>query len=251
MDGTWITDPHQVKSAFLNFFKAKCQEMEARVSFKGWLGASTLNDSDRAILECHVSMDEIKVVIWDCGSNKAPGLDARTSILVNGSPSLVFSIKCGLRQGDPLSPFLFIIVMEGLHLAINEAIQTNLIRGAVVGAAEFNGYHFFFADDVVIVTEWTNHDMDNLKRVLHVFHLASGLKINMHKSNVFGVGVPREDVVAMARRTGCEAGSFPFKYLGLPVGSNINRIDSWSHLVSKFNDKLSNWKANLLPSEGD
>ncbi|GJW61434.1 RNA-directed DNA polymerase, eukaryota, reverse transcriptase zinc-binding domain protein [Tanacetum coccineum] len=129
---------------------------------------------------------------------------ARTSILVNGSPSLVFSIKHGLRQGDPLSPFLFIIVMEGLHLAINEVVQTNLIRGAVVGAAEFNGYHFFFVDDVVIITKWSNHDMDNLKRVLHVFHLASGLNIKMHKSNVFGVGVPTEDVFAMARGTGCE-----------------------------------------------
>ncbi|GJZ25846.1 putative RNA-directed DNA polymerase, eukaryota, reverse transcriptase zinc-binding domain protein [Tanacetum coccineum] len=152
-------------------------------------------------------------------------------------------------QRDPLSPFLFIIVMEGLHLAINEAVQTNLIHGPVVGAAKFNGYHFFFADDVVIVTEWTNHDMDNLKRVLHVFHLASGLKINMHKSNVFGVGVLTEDVIAMARRTCCEAGSFPFKYLGVQIGSNMNRVDSWSYLVSKFNDKLSNWKANL-PSIG-
>nr|GEU32235.1 RNA-directed DNA polymerase, eukaryota, reverse transcriptase zinc-binding domain protein [Tanacetum cinerariifolium] len=94
------------------------------------------------------------------------------------------------------------------------------------GASEFNVSHFFFADDVVIVTEWSNHDMDNLKQVLHVFDLASGLKINMHKSNVFGVGVPKEDVVAY--------GSW----------------NSWSHLVSKFNDKLSNWKANLLSIGG-
>ncbi|GJW25880.1 putative RNA-directed DNA polymerase, eukaryota, reverse transcriptase zinc-binding domain protein [Tanacetum coccineum] len=175
---------------------------------------------------------------------------ARTSILVNESPSSEFSIKCGLRQGEPLSPFLFIIVMEGLHIAINEAVQTNLIHGAFVGAAEFNVSYLFFADDVVIVTEWSNHDMDNLKRVLHVFYLASGLKINMHKYNVFSVGVFTEDGVAIARGTGCEAGSFPFKYLGVPIGSNMNRVDSWSHLVSKFNDKLSNWKANLLSIGG-
>ena len=48
---------------------------------------------------------------------------ARTSILVNGSPTAEFSIKKGLRQGDPLSPFLFILIMEGLHIAIRDAIQ--------------------------------------------------------------------------------------------------------------------------------
>ncbi|GKC56428.1 hypothetical protein Tco_1084026 [Tanacetum coccineum] len=58
------------------------------------------------------------------------------------------------------------------------------------------------SDDVVIVTEWSNHDMDNLKRVLRVFHLAFGLKINMHKSDVFGVRVLTEDVVDMAHGTG-------------------------------------------------
>ncbi|GKD17494.1 hypothetical protein Tco_1206652, partial [Tanacetum coccineum] len=84
--------------------------------------------------------------------------------------------------------------------------------------------------------------------VLHVFYLASGLKISMHKS--IGVGVPVEDVVAMARGTGCEAWSFPFKYLNLPIGYNMNRIDSWSHLVSEFNDKLSNWKVNFLSIGG-
>ncbi|GKA93534.1 hypothetical protein Tco_0815520 [Tanacetum coccineum] len=72
----------------------------------------------------------------------------------------------------------------------------------------------------------------------------------MHKYNVFSVGVFTEDGVAMARGTGYEAGSFPFKYLGVPIGSNMNRVDSWSHLVSKFNDKLSNWKANLLSIGG-
>ncbi|GKA93535.1 hypothetical protein Tco_0815521 [Tanacetum coccineum] len=201
IDGTWITDPHQVKSAFLNFFKVKFQETEAPIYFNRLVGASILNDSDRAILEFHVLMDEIKTVVWDCGSNKAlgpdgflfffiknywdllkddsysfvdnfltsgimpPGLNSPFITLVPkiSNPinikdfwpiSLIgFSIKCGLRQGEPLSPFLFIIVMEGLHIAINEAVQTNLIRGAFVGAAEFNVSHLFFADDVVIVTE--------------------------------------------------------------------------------------------------
>ncbi|GKG28591.1 RNA-directed DNA polymerase, eukaryota, reverse transcriptase zinc-binding domain protein, partial [Tanacetum coccineum] len=54
---------------------------------------------------------------------------SRASILINGSPTSEFSIKRGLRQGDPLSPFLFIIVMEGLHCVMSNAVSSSLIRG--------------------------------------------------------------------------------------------------------------------------
>ncbi|GJX60728.1 RNA-directed DNA polymerase, eukaryota [Tanacetum coccineum] len=56
---------------------------------------------------------------------------ARTSILVNGSPTKEFFIKRGLRQGGPLSPFLFILVMEGLHAVLKDAHQSRLIKGAM------------------------------------------------------------------------------------------------------------------------
>ncbi|GKG05773.1 RNA-directed DNA polymerase, eukaryota, reverse transcriptase zinc-binding domain protein [Tanacetum coccineum] len=55
---------------------------------------------------------------------------ARSSV---GRPSSEFSIKRGLRQGDPLSPFLFIIVMERLHIAMRNAVCSGLIRGDVIG----------------------------------------------------------------------------------------------------------------------
>lgn len=102
----------------------------------------------------------------------------RTSILVNGSPTSEFNVKRGLRQGDPLSPFLFILVMEGLHVALKDAVHSGLIRGIKIGNSDIMLSHLFYANDVVITTDWSSHDMDNIIRVL------SGLKINIHKSNV-------------------------------------------------------------------
>ncbi|GJZ89295.1 putative RNA-directed DNA polymerase, eukaryota, reverse transcriptase zinc-binding domain protein, partial [Tanacetum coccineum] len=148
---------------------------------------------------------------------------ARASILINGSPTSEFSIK---------------------------RVSSGLIRGVKMGSSDITLSHLFYADDVIITTDWNSGDLDNIIRVLHVFYLASGLKINIHKSNIFGIGVPNGDVVDMARRTGCASGTFPFTYLGLPIGSNMNLVSSWQFLFDRFHTKLSSWKANLLSIGG-
>ncbi|GJX85311.1 hypothetical protein Tco_0336085 [Tanacetum coccineum] len=66
---------------------------------------------------------------------KKPGLaSVMTSILINGSPTSEFSLKRGLRQRDHVSPFLFIIVMEGLHIALNDGLAANMFHGVKVGS---------------------------------------------------------------------------------------------------------------------
>ncbi|GKC95668.1 putative RNA-directed DNA polymerase, eukaryota, reverse transcriptase zinc-binding domain protein [Tanacetum coccineum] len=175
---------------------------------------------------------------------------SRTSILVNGSPTSEFNVRRGLRQGDPLSPFLFIIIMEGLRVAISDSVRTGLIRGIQVGSSDVNLSHLFFADDVIIMSGWSSHDVENIIRIFKVFFLASGLKINIHKSSIYGVGVPPDDVHHMASNTGCSAGTFPITYLGLPIGSNMSLTVNWKLLVDKFHSKLSSWKASLLSYGG-
>ena len=92
--------------------------------------------------------------------------------------------------------------------------------------------------------------MDNLIRFLHVFQLASGLKINILKSNVYGIGVSYEEVHFMANITGCVASSFPFVYLELPIGFNMNLSTNWTSIINRFRAKLSSWNANLLSIGG-
>ncbi|GKF19522.1 putative RNA-directed DNA polymerase, eukaryota, reverse transcriptase zinc-binding domain protein, partial [Tanacetum coccineum] len=67
---------------------------------------------------------------------------AQTSILVNGSPTPEFSLNRGLRQRDPLSPFFFILIMEGLHLTLERDLQSRRIKGVTVGNPSINLSHF-------------------------------------------------------------------------------------------------------------
>ncbi|GJX25399.1 hypothetical protein Tco_0231695 [Tanacetum coccineum] len=77
-----------------------------------------------------------------------------------------------------------------------------------------------------------------------------GLKINFHKSNLFGVGVPFEEVDHFALTTGCNTRQTPFSYLGLPIDCNMAKTKSWDPIFKKFSKRLSKWKSLLLSIEG-
>ncbi|XP_023747217.1 uncharacterized protein LOC111895365 [Lactuca sativa] len=77
-------------------------------------------------------------------------MNARPSILVDGSPTAEFDICRGLRKGYPLSPFLFIIAMEGLHAVIRKAMFIDLFKGAPISGIS----HLMYADDVIFLGEW-------------------------------------------------------------------------------------------------
>ncbi|GKE16052.1 RNA-directed DNA polymerase, eukaryota [Tanacetum coccineum] len=163
---------------------------------------------------------------------------AMGSILVNGSPTSEFRFYKGLKQGDPLSPFLFILIMESLHLSFNRVMSAGLFKGISLNES-LTLSHLFYADDAVFVGEW---DVSNIKTLVHVlkcFFLASGLKINLHKSKLMGIGINRRDVEKAARLIGCSTFSTPFNYLGVKVGDDMSKIKSWDEVTSQLSSRLS------------
>ncbi|GJU05212.1 RNA-directed DNA polymerase, eukaryota, reverse transcriptase zinc-binding domain protein [Tanacetum coccineum] len=147
-------------------------------------------------------------------------------------------------------PLFLLMVALCLHNAFAHAVSNGLISGININNSSINISYLFFADDVIITTGWNARDLENIICVLHVFYLASRLKINIHKSNIYGIGVNEDEVYNMASKTGCIAGNIPFYYLSLPIGSNMKSIASWKMLIDRFRSRLSTWKASLLSIGG-
>nr|GEZ45442.1 RNA-directed DNA polymerase, eukaryota [Tanacetum cinerariifolium] len=171
------------------------------------------------------------------------------SILVNGSPTAEFPFHCGLKQGDPLAPFLFILIMESFHLSFMRVIKAGLFKGIQLGSS-LSISHLFYADDAVFIGEWSDNNLSHIMQILYCFSLSSGLKINIMKSNFLGVGVSREAVSIAARNIGCLVTSTPFKYLGVMVGGNMYLTKSWDAILGKLKSRLSKWKQNTLSIGG-
>ncbi|KAL4310177.1 hypothetical protein GQ457_01G054770 [Hibiscus cannabinus] len=175
---------------------------------------------------------------------------AMVSVLVNGVPSKWFPINRGLRQGCPISPLLFNIIGEALSSLIHRAVESGLFRGVDVGPSGFSLSHLHFADDLIIFTHSNLESVKNIKRFLRIFELASGLRLNTKKTNLFGVNLDASTLSNFARDINCSTGSFPTLYLGLPLGLFGNSLSIWKPIIIKFRSKLEVWKGKLLSFGG-
>ncbi|GKE49611.1 RNA-directed DNA polymerase, eukaryota, partial [Tanacetum coccineum] len=112
----------------------------------------------------------------------------KASILVNGSPTSEFQFYRELKQGDPLAPFLFILIMESLHLSFSSAVEAGIFTGIGIGYS-LTISHLFYADDAVFIGEWSHNNLKGIMNILRCFSLLSGLSINIKKSHLLGVGM--------------------------------------------------------------
>ncbi|GKU94423.1 hypothetical protein SLEP1_g7921 [Rubroshorea leprosula] len=134
------------------------------------------------------------------------------------SPTEEFAMGKGLRQGDPLSPFLFLIVAEGLHGLVKKAEEEGLLQGIMVGNNGLAISLLQFANDTVILGKANSESLFTVKTILRWFELMFGLRINFGKSSVFGFNVAPRWIKGAASALHCGVGETPFMYLGMLVG---------------------------------
>ncbi|KAL9683236.1 hypothetical protein QQ045_015055 [Rhodiola kirilowii] len=175
---------------------------------------------------------------------------ARLSVLINGSPAEEFPMERGLRQGDLLSPSLFLIAAEGLTRIINKAVQEGLLSGLEWSKNGVCLTHLQFADDTILFYKADLQEVQNLKAILESFAICSGLTINYGKSMCLGVGIDAEQLQTFANELGCPMGSVPLSYLGMQVGCNPGRLTTWKPILQKFKNKLASWRSANLSMAG-
>lgn len=113
------------------------------------------------------------------------------SVLINGSPAGFFHSSRGLRQGDPLSPLLFVFVMEGLSRMTSALVSNGFVDGILLGTPDrgiINISHLLFADDTLIFCKPDRNQIQVLKALLLCFEAVSGLKVNLNKSEMVSIG---------------------------------------------------------------
>ena len=142
---------------------------------------------------------------------------ANFSILVNGLPAGFFPSSRGLRQGDPLSPYLFVMGMEVLSILVRRATNGGYISGCVIkgrGEVDLNISHLLFVDDTIVFCEALKDQILFLSWVFLWFEAAFELSINWDRSELTSVGmVSNMDELAAELRF--RVGSLPTAYLGL------------------------------------
>ena len=183
---------------------------------------------------------------------KACVTSVRFSILVNGSPEGFFGSSRGLRQRDPLSPLLFLLIIEVLSRLLKKIDECNLIRVFHVGAVNSIGvciFHLLFADDTILFCDASRDQLLSIRLVLSCFEAFTGLKVNVGKSEIVLVGEVN-NLDALANILQCRVGCLPMKYLGMPLGTSFKVASIWNPILEKMEKKLSGWKRLYLSKGG-
>ncbi|KAK2654117.1 hypothetical protein Ddye_013973 [Dipteronia dyeriana] len=161
------------------------------------------------------------------------------SVLINRSHMSQFTIRRGLCQGDPLSAFLFNMVVEGLSLLLKKAHDMDMIKGVTFGDNIIHISHLQYADDTMLFLESNLKSLLTIKRILRCFELASELRINFHKSYMVRIGKRLDCIEEWSRRLKCKKASLPLNYLGLPLGGRSNVVSFWKSLLARIENRLA------------
>jgi hypothetical protein len=173
------------------------------------------------------------------------------SILVNGQPSQSFKPNRGIRQGDPLSPYLFILCADVFSNMISDKQNQSLINGLAIAQNAPKISHLFFADDSLIFCKANKEEVAHLKAIFEEYQRISGQQINMDKSEMtFSPKLYQHikddfhGILPLAITNNIT------KYLGMPTLIGHSKQVVFRFIMDKVRNKLKGWKEKHLSFAG-
>ena len=172
-------------------------------------------------------------------------------VLVNGEAQGYIKPSRGLRQGDPLSPFLFLICAEGLSSLIRKAERDHLLRGVAICRGGPRISHLFFADDSVIFCRASISDCGVIQNLLSLYEKASGQKLNGEKTSIFfSKNTPQAKKSEILSLFVTLPTTQFEKYLGLPPIMGRSKRQAFNDIKERIWKRLQGWKEKLLSQAG-
>ncbi|XP_058752430.1 uncharacterized protein LOC131625600 [Vicia villosa] len=157
--------------------------------------------------------------------------------------------KRGLRKGDPLSPMLFVIVMEYLHRKLAELKNiTNFKYHS--NCAKLNIIDISFADDLLLFTRGNVNSVQLLMDRFHEFSKATCLYVNPTKCKLYCGGMNSSAMNQITEITGFGIGEPPFRYHGIPLSNKKLTVNQCMTLVDRIGACIKHWSSHLLSYSG-
>lgn len=166
---------------------------------------------------------------------------ASVSFNINGSCSGYVLPSRGIRQGNPLSPYLFLLVSQSLSSIIKQAATQGTFKGLKICKQALNITHLFFADDSLFFCKADVQQILEVKRILAIYGAASGQLVNFEKSSIFfSKNTPVSDREAICLELNGIKEQHKAKYLGLPLNIGRSKKEAFEFVVNASRKKVTN-----------
>ncbi|KAF3780332.1 LINE-1 retrotransposable element ORF2 protein [Nymphaea thermarum] len=174
---------------------------------------------------------------------------ASFAVLIDGAPGDFHPMRRGLRQGDPMSPYLFLVVMEELSRNLEYRRWNDYLNPPYIPRVVVCHSLLTFADDLIIFSRGDHRSYNEVMHALEALKLSSGLSINPHKSQAISFGEQRAPLSFISNSDWLQ-GFLPLTYLGVPLFVGNMQDNLCASLILRVEKKLSLWSSKLLSYAG-